>query len=88
VLLQTCGYDFRQAGVRPRPSPDPAAALMVMTRVAGVSTWVLPRILNGITVYQLWSDGTYGHYLWETLLELTRELGGDAVGWSVFFPDV
>jgi sarcosine oxidase subunit gamma len=53
-----------------------------------VSTWVLRRTVNGNTVYQLWVDGTYGPYLWETLLKITRELGGDAVGLSVFFPEV
>jgi sarcosine oxidase subunit gamma len=87
VFLQTCGYDFRQAGLGLGPSPDQAAVL-IMTRVAGVSTWVLPRTINGIFVYQLWTDGTYGPYLWEMVLTITRELGGDAVGLSVFFPEL
>jgi sarcosine oxidase subunit gamma len=81
VFLETCGYDFRRSG----PSPG-QARVMVMTRVAGVSTWVLHRALNGNSVYQLWADGTYGPYLWETLLMIAREHGGDAVGLSVFFP--
>lgn len=85
VWLQTCGFDFRQAGFHPGPSPDRATA-MVMTRVAGVSTWVVHRAINGNPVYQLWADGTYGPYLWETLLKVTRESEGDAVGVSVFFP--
>ena len=87
VFLQTCGYDFRPPGLSPRPSPDPAQ-VVVMTRVAGVSSWVLRRTLNGNTVYQLWADGSYGPYLWETLLTIARELGGDAVGLSAFFPGV
>jgi sarcosine oxidase subunit gamma len=86
VLLQTCGFDFRRAGFVPSPRPD-QATVMVMTRVAGVSTWVVHRAINGNTVYQLWADGTYGPYLWETLLKITRESDGDAVGLSVFFPD-
>jgi sarcosine oxidase subunit gamma len=86
VLLQTCGFDFRQLGFRPSPSPD-RATMMVMTRVAGVSTWVLHRTINGTAVYQLWADGTFGPYLWETLLKVTRESDGDAVGLSVFFPE-
>jgi sarcosine oxidase subunit gamma len=87
VWLQTCSYDFRirPAGLGPSPSPDPAMRL-VMTSVAGVSSWVLHRNLNEQRVFQLWADGTYGPYLWETLLKLVRELGGDAVGLSVFFP--
>jgi sarcosine oxidase subunit gamma len=57
-----------------------------MTRVAGVSVSAHHRELNGIGAYELWADGTYGAYLWETLLEIARELGGDAVGLSAFFP--
>jgi sarcosine oxidase subunit gamma len=87
VLRQTCGFDFRQPGFRPSPKPG-QATVMVMTRVAGVSTWVVHRAINGTTVYQLWADGTYGPYLWETLLKITRESGGDAVGLSVFFPEL
>jgi hypothetical protein len=33
-------------------------------------------------------DGSFGAYLWDTLLEIVRELGGDAVGLSAFFPDL
>jgi sarcosine oxidase subunit gamma len=77
VLLQTCGYDFR------RPGPK-----LVMTRVAGVSASVLHRTINNIGAYQLWVDGTFGVSLWETLLEIVRELGGDAAGLSAFFPEL
>jgi sarcosine oxidase subunit gamma len=87
VLLQTCGFDFRQPGFSPSASPD-QATVMVMTRVAGVSTWVVHRAINGKAVYQLWADGTYGPYLWETLLKISREFDGDAVGLSVFFPEL
>jgi sarcosine oxidase subunit gamma len=87
VLLQTCGFDFRQPGFGPSASPD-QATVMVMTRVAGVSTWVVHHAINGKAVYQLWADGTFGHYLWETLLKITREFDGEAVGMSVFFPDL
>ncbi len=87
VLLETCGYNFGQSGLGACPGSDSTMRL-VMTRVAGVSTWVLHRTLNGQTVYQLWADGTYGPHLWETLLKITRERGGDAVGLSGFFPEV
>jgi sarcosine oxidase subunit gamma len=86
VLLQTCGFDFRQPGSSPSPSPD-RGTVMVMTRVAGVSTWVVRREIAGIAVHHLWTDGTYGPYLWESLLKVTREFDGDAVGFSVFFPE-
>jgi glycine cleavage system aminomethyltransferase T len=87
VLLQTCGFDFRQPGVGLSPGPDQATA-MVMTRVAGVSTWVVHRAIDGNAVFQLWTDGTYGYYLWETLLKVMRDSEGDAVGLSVFFPEL
>ena len=52
------------------------------------STWVVHHAIKGNTVYQFWADGTYGPYLWETLSKVTRESGGDAVGLSVFFPEL
>jgi sarcosine oxidase subunit gamma len=89
VLLQTCGFDFsvRQVDRAASPGPDRTMPL-VMTGVAGVSTWVLRRTLIPHRVYQLWADGTYGPYLWETLLQVAREFGGTAVGLSAFFPAV
>ena len=33
-------------------------------------------------------DGTYGVYLWETLLEIIGELGGGPVGVSCFFQEI
>jgi sarcosine oxidase subunit gamma len=75
VLAQTCGFDFRQAETR-----------LAMTRVAGVSCTLLPRYVNGLSVFQLWLDGSYGAYLWETLLAIARELGGGVAGWACFFP--
>jgi sarcosine oxidase subunit gamma len=87
VLLQTCGFDFRRPGSRSIVNPE-QGTVMVMTRVAGVSTWVVHREIHGDAVYQLWADGTYGPYLWETLLTVARESEGDAVGLSVFFPEL
>jgi sarcosine oxidase subunit gamma len=87
LFRHTCGYEFRPPGFSRGLCQD-HATVIVMTRVVGVSTWVLHHTINGNTVYQLWADGTYGPYLWETLLKITRELGGDAVGLSVFFSEV
>lgn len=78
VLEQTCAYNFRQ--------PDPAT--LVFTRVAGVSCSILARTLNGISLFSLWMDGTYGEYLWETLVEIAGESGGAPVGLPCFFPDL
>ena len=78
VLEQTCGYNFRHR--------DPAT--LVFTRVAGVSCSILPRTLNAIDLFQLWADGTYGQYLWETLLDILSESGGRAVGALCYFPEL
>lgn len=71
VFLETCGYDFRQP-------PE----TLVMTRVAGVSCSIVHRTFNQTGAFQLWLDPSYGEYLWETLLEVVRDLRGDAVGAS------
>jgi sarcosine oxidase subunit gamma len=73
LFSQTCGYDFSDSGYR-----------FVMTQVAGVSCSILPRQLQAVRAWQLWADGTYGPYLWETLLAIVRELEGDAVGVGCF----
>jgi len=87
VLAQTCGYDFRgEAGSQSKIENQKSK--MVMTRIAGVSCSVLPRQFNGIVAFQLWTDGSYGLYLWETLLEIVRELGGSVAGLSCFFPSL
>lgn len=77
MLLQTCAYDFRQPHDR-----------IVMTRVAGVSSYILHRVFQGIGVFQLWTDGTVGSYLWNTLHEILGDLGGVVVGAAVFFPEI
>lgn len=77
VMLETCGVDF--SGREPRA---------VFSRVAGVSCAILPIAVNGIAAFQIWCDGSYGSYLWETLLEIVREKGGAAVGMSSVFPEV
>jgi sarcosine oxidase, subunit gamma len=58
---------------------------LVFTLIAGVSCSVLRTELNGIPAFRLWTDGTYGTYIWHTLLEVAKELGGGAVGVAVFY---
>ncbi|MCC7085916.1 MAG: hypothetical protein IT427_13015 [Pirellulales bacterium] len=77
VLLDTCGYDFRKSPVQ-----------MIFTRVAGVSCSILHRDLGGCGVFQLWLDGSFGGYLWETLLEIISEHHGAAVGAAAFYPEL
>ncbi len=59
---------------------------LVFTPIAGVSCSVLRQTINGFPAFRLWTDGTYGTYIWHTLLEVAKELGGGAVGTVVFYP--
>jgi glycine cleavage system aminomethyltransferase T len=76
VLAETCAVNFRETG--------PA---FLMTRIAGVSTSVLPRALNGLPVYQIWMDYSYGLYLWEQLIAIVRAMEGGVAGATCFFPE-
>ena len=77
VLAETCGVDFRASGSH-----------LVFSRVAGVSCSILKRSFQGADAFQLWLDGTYGPYLWHTLLEIVVEGRGGPVGLSRFFPEL
>ncbi|MGI8980446.1 MAG: hypothetical protein ACR2FY_14555 [Pirellulaceae bacterium] len=61
---------------------------LVFTPIASVSCSVLRQTINGFPAFRLWTDGTYGLYIWHTLLEVAKELGGGAVGTAVFFPSL
>lgn len=74
VMLETCGVDF-----------SPHEPRMVFSRVAGVSCAILPGETNGVRSFRLWCDGSYGPYLWETLLEIVRDKGGGAAGLAAAF---
>ena len=75
VLRETCGVDFSQP-------PD----AVVMTRVAGVSCMILPLQAEEAPSFRFWLDPSYGSYLWEALLEIVRDQGGDAIGLGAFIP--
>jgi sarcosine oxidase subunit gamma len=58
---------------------------LMMTSMAGVSVTILMQTLNGETVYRLWCDGSYGTYLWHTLLGIIEEQGGGPVGFNFYY---
>jgi sarcosine oxidase subunit gamma len=74
VMLETCGCDFS--------SHEPR---MTYSRVAGVSCAILPGEEGGRRVFRIWCDSSYGTYLWDTLLEIVREKGGDAAGLAALY---
>ena len=71
LLRQTCNVNFRPL--------DPADRPVVLTSMVGVGVTVIPEVRKGLPAARIWCDGTYGHYLWETLLGIAVELGGGAV---------
>jgi sarcosine oxidase subunit gamma len=75
VLSQTCGHHFRES-----------AGQVVLSRVAGVSCRLLRVEASGIAALRIWLDPSYSVYLWETLLGIVREDGGDAVGLGCLYP--
>jgi sarcosine oxidase subunit gamma len=78
LLAQTCSVNFRAWAA--------AARDVVMTSMAGVSVLMLWHEQDGGPLYRIWCDGTFGPYLWETLLGIAREAGGRAVGFARLFP--
>jgi sarcosine oxidase, subunit gamma len=71
LLRQTCSVNFR-ALVGDRP--------VVLTSMVGVSVTIIPGECSGLPCYRIWCDGTFGRYLWHTLLTIAVELGGGAIG--------
>ncbi|GBG13466.1 uncharacterized protein NMK_1013 [Novimethylophilus kurashikiensis] len=80
LLAEVCTLDLSEKAL--------GKNAVVMTQVAGISATVLRQSLNGETVYRLWCDGTYGTYMWHTLVEIAEELGGGAVGLSSYFKEL
>jgi sarcosine oxidase subunit gamma len=48
---------------------------LYMTQIAGVSAALLQQKLAGIAVVRIWCDGTYHHYMLETLSTIAKEIG-------------
>jgi sarcosine oxidase subunit gamma len=80
LLVQVCNVDFTAWPLEQQS--------VVMTSMVGVSVLVAWYRHNGVPCYRIWCDGTFGHYLWETLLEIAVELGGAAAGLQGLLPDL
>ncbi|HET9700124.1 MAG TPA: hypothetical protein VFP70_04300, partial [Burkholderiales bacterium] len=78
LLAQTCGVNFRDLEAARRP--------VALTMVAGVAVTLIPSEEGGVAGCRVWCDGSYGIYLWRSLLGIAEELGGGAAGWSWWFP--
>jgi len=72
LLLQTCSFNFQALSIAEHP--------VILTSMVGVNVTVIQCDHQGLPFYRIWCDGTFGEYLWQTLLEIARELGGGAIG--------
>jgi sarcosine oxidase subunit gamma len=78
VLLETCSMEF--------DALDARRGDLALTSMVGVSVLVVPRVRDGVPVFGIWADPTFGPYLWETLLEIVEEHGGGPVGLAHLYP--
>jgi sarcosine oxidase subunit gamma len=72
LFVQTCSIDFSTI--------PPQERTVTLTMMVGVAVTIIETSLD--EGFRIWCDGTYGAYLWDTLLEVSAELGGGAVGLS------
>lgn len=72
LLLQTCSFNFQSLSIAEHP--------VILTSMVGVSVTVIPGDRNELPFYRIWCDGTFGEYLWQTLLAIVNELGGGVIG--------
>jgi sarcosine oxidase subunit gamma len=78
LFAQTCNIDFK--------SIPPQERAVTLTMMVGVAVTILNASLDDKPCYRIWCDGTYGAYLWDTLLGIATELGGGAVGLTTVVP--
>ncbi|PSB24525.1 methylglutamate dehydrogenase [Stenomitos frigidus] len=79
LLLQTCSVNFCALSLLERP--------VILTSMVGVAVIIIPGERNGQPFYRLWCDGTFGAYLWRTLVAIVEELGGGIVGLETVMRD-
>jgi sarcosine oxidase subunit gamma len=72
LLLQTCSVDFASLELSARPA--------VLTSMVGVGVTVVPEPAAGVISYRIWCDGSFAPYLWQTLVDVARDLGGGPAG--------
>lgn len=80
LLVQTCNVNFNSFPMDERR--------LVMTSMTGISVLVIRKLSDGVPLYRIWCDGTFGACLWKTLLQVSQELGGAAIGINSLFPDL
>ena len=72
LFRQTCSVDMATL--------DPNDGALVLTSVVGVGVTVAALQTPVGIAYQVWLDGTYASYMWETLCEIAHDMGGGPIG--------
>ncbi len=72
LLRQVCSVDFSPLLAAARPD----SGALVLTSMIGVSVVAVPRGGGAGCTLTLWSDPSFAHYFWTTLVELAADLGG------------
>jgi sarcosine oxidase, subunit gamma len=70
LLRQTCSVDFGPM----LDAPEGTGGPVVYTSMVGVGVLALPRSAGSSLT--LWTDPSFAHYFWTTLLEVAGDLGG------------
>lgn len=66
LLSEICMLDLSQ-------EPHPQA--LYMTQIAGISATLLQQKIEGKAIVRLWCDGTYHHYMHDTLNTIAKDVG-------------
>jgi len=72
LLRQICGVDFEPL-LDSGPGPE---SPVVLTSMVGVGVVAWPSAGRGAPRLTLWSDPSFAHYFWTTLLEVGGDLAG------------
>ena len=79
LWLQTCNVNIHDIPAQNRE--------VTLTSMVGVGVTILKQPLGNDLCYRIWCDGTFGAYLWETLLDVAGDLGGGAAGIADVIPE-
>ncbi len=74
LFRQTCSVDMATL--------HPSDGALVLTSVVGVGATIAALQTPAGIAYQMWLDGTYASYMWDTLCEIARDLGGGPIGFE------
>jgi heterotetrameric sarcosine oxidase gamma subunit len=74
VMKKLCAIDF--------DTKDLHNFYVVQSSFATVRSTIIGQAQDALPVFELFADGSYGEYLWDTILDAGREFGVHPVGWE------